>query len=154
MPTPGTRPCPIPGCCIPSTTQLLSCSTSFGSKGGGWARRANISIPASFADVQILGDELNVGLGFSGTGGANFSSVLWMGGIGDMVVSKHAWNDAAVTEYFAVADKDFSALSYYDSQVWAWLRPGTYPEFVDVKGNVPAGSLIGGSPSDFKNVGE
>ena len=41
-----------------------------------------------------------------------------------------------------------------DSQVWAWLRPGTYPEIVDVKGNVPAGSLIGGSPSDFKNVGE
>ena len=97
---------------------------------------------------------MDVGLGFSGTGGAGFSSVLWMGAVGDMIVSKHAWNDAQVTEYFAVADKDFSTLSYYGSQVWAWLRPGTYPEFVDVKGNVPAGSLIGGSPSDFKNVAD
>ena len=57
--------------------------------------------------------------------GARISPVLWMGGIGDMVVSKPAWNGAAVTEYFAVADKDFSTLSYYDSQVYAWLRPGT-----------------------------
>ena len=71
-----------------------------------------------------------------------------------MVVSKHAWSDTAVTEYFAVADKDSSTLSYYDSQVWAWLRPDTYPSIIDVKGNVPAGSLIGGSPSDFKKVGD
>ena len=70
-----------------------------GSKGGGWARRANISIPASFADVQIVGDELNFGQGFSGTGDTNFSSVFWMGGIGDMVVSKHTWNDAAVSKF-------------------------------------------------------
>ena len=71
-----------------------------------------------------------------------------------MIVSKHALNHTAISEYFSVADKDFSTLSYYDSQVWAWLRPGTYPEIIDVKGNVPAGSLIGGSPSDFKNVGD
>ena len=122
------------------------------SKGGGWARRANINIPDTFADVQILGDELNFGLGFNGTGGANFSSQLWMGGVGDMLVSKYALNNAAVTEYYA--STDFSTLSYYDSQVWAWLRPGTYPSIIDVKGNVAAGSLAGGQPSDFKNVAE
>ena len=76
--------------------------------------------------MQILGDELKFGLGFSGTGGAGFSSVLWMGGIGDMIASKHAWNNMQVTTYVAVAAKDFSTLSYYESQVWAWLRPVTF----------------------------
>ena len=97
---------------------------------------------------------MNFGLGFSGTGGANFSSVLWMGGIGDMIVSKHAWNDVQISEYFAIADKDVSTLSYYDSQIFVWLRPGTYPELIDVKGNVPSGELVGGSSSDFKHVGD
>ena len=123
-----------------------------GVKGGGWNRRANISIPASFAGVQVVGPGLDFGLGFSGTGGANFSSVRWLGGVGDMVVSKHAWSDSMVTEYFAIADKDFSALSFYASFVWSWLRPGTYPELVDVKGNVAAGSLVGGIAGDFQNV--
>ena len=59
-----------------------------------------------------------------------------------------------MSEYFAVADKDLSTLSNYGSQVWAWLRPGVYPEIIDVKSNVPAGSLIGGSPSDVKIVGD
>ena len=67
-----------------------------------------------------------------------------------MVVSKHAWSNAMVTEYFAIPDKDFSALSFYASYVWSWLRPGAYPELVDVKGNVAAGSLVGGQPSDFQ----
>ena len=71
-----------------------------GTKGGSWNRRANISIPDSFLTVQILGDDLNFGLGFSGTGGAGFSSVRWMGSVGDIIVSKHAWNDAAISEIF------------------------------------------------------
>ena len=125
-----------------------------GSKGGSWARRANISIPASFANVQILGGDLKFGKGFADTVGVGVSSVLWMGGIGDMVVSKHAWNDAQVSEYFAVADNDFNTLSYYSEQVWAWLRPGTYIEIIDVKGKVASWSLIGGSPSDFKHVAD
>ena len=77
-----------------------------------------------------------------------------MGGIGDMLVSKHAWNNAQVSEYFAISDKYLSTLSYYGSQVWAWLRPGVYPEIIDVKSNVPPGELVGGSPSDFKNFGD
>ena len=71
-----------------------------GTKGGSWNRRANISIPDSFLTVQILGDDLNFGIGFSGTGGAGFSSVRWMGSVGDIIVSKHAWNDAAISEIF------------------------------------------------------
>ena len=57
-----------------------------------------------------------------------------------------------VSEYFAVADKDFTTLSYYNSQVWAWLRPGIYPEITDVKGNVAAGSFVGGSEADYKHA--
>ena len=37
---------------------------------------------------------------------------------------------------------------------FANMSEDTYPELIDVKGIVPAGSLIGGSPSDFKNVGD
>ena len=54
-------------------------------------------------------------------------------------------------KYFSIADRDFNTLSYY-SQIWAWLRPGTYPAWVDNKGNVPDGALIGGSPGDFKDI--
>ena len=87
---------------------------------------------------------------FSGTGGANFSSTHWMGGVGDMIISKHAWNTAQVAEYFAVADKDFSTLSYYALQSYAWLKPGAYPALIDVKGNVLDGALIDGQATDFK----
>ena len=75
-----------------------------------------------------------------------------MGSVGDMIVSKHAPNDAAISEYFAISEKDFSTLSYYDSQVYAWLRPGTYPAWVDNKGNAEDGVLIGGSQGDAKDI--
>ena len=87
-----------------------------------------------------------------GTGGTHFSSQLWMGGIGDMIVSKHVWNNAQVAEYYAVADKDFSTLSNNDSQFYAWPRPGIYPEIIDVKGNLLSGSLVNGSESDFRSI--
>ena len=131
------------------TTQKLK--YYIGEKGGSYAQKASISIPDTFATVQQLGSGLEFGMPFSGTGGANFSSNLWMGGVGDMLISKHAWNTAQVAEYFAVADKDFSTLSYYGLEVYAWLKPGTYPALVDAKGNVPDGALINGSATDFKD---
>ena len=77
------------------------------------------------------------------------------GGVGDMIFSKQSLNDAHVTEYFAITDKDFSTLSYYGSQIWVWLRPGgTSPDIIIEKGNARPGSLVGGSPGDFKIMAE
>ena len=132
------------------TTQKLE--YFIGEKGGSYSRKSNISIPNSFATVQILGPGLEFGKPFSGEGGAGFSSIHWMGGVGDMIISKHSWNTAQVTEYFSITDKDFSTLSYYDQEVYAWLKPGVYPTLIDAKGNVPNGEFIGGSASDYKDV--
>ena len=72
--------------------------------------------------------------------------------VGDIIVTKETFNDAAVSKYFSIANKDLNTLSYYDSHIWSWLRPGTYPAIIDVKGNVPDGALIGGSPGDVNNI--
>ena len=50
-----------------------------------------------------------------------------------MIFSKQSLNDAHVTEYFAITDKDFSTLSYYGSQIWVWLRPGGTSPYIIIE---------------------
>ena len=43
-----------------------------------------------------------------------------------MIFSKQSLNDAHVTEYFAITDKDFSTLSYYGSQILGMASTGRH----------------------------
>ena len=121
-----------------------------GSKGGSYSRKANITVPGTFSEVQQLGSGLEFGKAWSGTGGANFSGHGWVGGVGAMLVTTHAMTDDDIAEYFAVSGQDFSALSF---PVHACLKPGSaYPVWVDATGNVPDGALIGGTAEAFKEA--
>ena len=71
----------------------------------------------------------------------------------NLLLSKHTWDDDQLAELFAVENEDFASLSFYgDICSWCKLGEDTYPNVLDLKGQLTGGSLVGGQPSDFQNV--
>ena len=128
---------------------------------GTFAMRANLSIPQSMIDAQNIAGGLCIGKPWSGVGGSGFSVFNWDGGVNNLIVSDIVMSGPALDEYFqdqsgdpdAPSSDSFTTAEYYpDLTAFCKLGEDTYPQVVDVKGNITGGSLINGTAEDFKDI--
>ena len=110
---------------------------------GTYSRKANVTVPQTAIDEQILGNELAFGKSWSGPGGQNFSGVGYMAIITHWVASPYAWSEEELVAYFGSPIQDLPSLALYD-KVSSFITPGVYPNLVDAKGTLSNGQLIGG----------
>ena len=116
---------------------------------GVYARWGNITVPQTAIDGQAVDSKVCFGKPWSGPGGFNFSgSPYGPATLSDWVLSNHAWTDREIAESFSEAPDQLPAVSIYE-KITSWLKPGVFPEVVDVKGALTGGALYGGSPADF-----
>jgi len=128
---------------------------------GTYAMRANLLIPASMVSGQSVGTALEIGNGWTGTGGAGFSGNHWDGGVNNLIIADMELTGPQVAEYFqdqsgdpdAPSSDSFLQAEYYpDLTSYCRLGEDTYPDVVDDKGNITGGALVNGTSDDFKDV--
>ena len=133
----------------PSTRQIAY----YIGKDGTYSRKANITVPQTAIDSQVLGSNFSISKPFDGEGGATFDGSHWQGSLNNCLISKQTWTTAQLDELFALTSEDFPSLSFY-SDIYAWVKMGEdiFPAVTDTKGGLSNGALIGGSPGDFKDI--
>ena len=73
-----------------------------------YSRKANISVPQTAIDEQILGNELAFGKAWTGPGGAAFSGTGYQAIMIHWVLSPHAWSEEELVEYFWLIYRRFA----------------------------------------------
>ena len=121
--------------------------------GGTFARRANILVPDSAIAAQGLGNDFCFGKAWTGEGGALFSGDWWNGGVNNLIAAKEVLTDDDLAEYFQSGQPIDEMALFPKLTTWAKLGEQAYPTLLDEKGTLTGGSLIGGAPSDFKDIG-
>ena len=115
---------------------------------GSYNQRADVTVPQTAIDTQSLGPELSFGKPWNGPGGIMKDGSPWLGTCSEWVLPEHAWNASEITEFFGTPSHELHTLSFYN-KIGSWLKPGTYPAVVDLKGILGGGELHNGVPSDF-----
>ena len=72
----------------------------------------------------------------------------WLGTCSEWVLSEHAWDATEIAEFFNTPSHELHTLSFYN-KIASWIKPGTYPAVVDIKGTLDGGELHNGVPSGF-----
>ena len=128
---------------------------------GVYAQRANLLIPQSMVDGQTLGTSIEIGNGWSGTGGSFFSGINWDGGVNNLIAADMVLTGPFIEEYFqdqsgdpdAPSSDSFTTAEYYDDLVaFCKLGEDTFPDVVDSKANLNGGSLVNGTSDDFVDI--
>lgn len=127
---------------------------------GTYAQRANLAIPQSMIDGQNITGGLQIGNGWSGTGGSSFSGVNWNGGVNNLIGSGIKFTTPFISEYFQNQSSDpdnpdafFTQAEFYaDLSFYCKLGEDTYPNVSDEKGTLTGGELFNGSADDFKDI--
>jgi hypothetical protein len=102
---------------------------------GNYAMRANLAIPQSMINSQNIAGGLQIGNGWSGTGGANFSGINWNGGVNNLIGSGLKFTGPFVQEYFQNQSNDpenpdafFTQAEFYpDLSFYCKLGEDAYP---------------------------
>ena len=124
-----------------------------GDQGNGtFAMKANLSIPQSMIDAQAPDGKLSMAKGFDGPGGATFDGTPWDGGVDNLIVSDMAFTGPHLVEYFQSGSEFTQMALYADLKGYAKLGEDTYPNIVDLKGNMTGGELHNGTAQDFKDI--
>ena len=119
----------VAGCRIAYVYDLATKTLQyFVGSGGTYSRKANISVPQTAIDTQVVGSNFSISKPFDGPGGATFDGSHWQGSLNNCLISKQAWTTEQLVELFALADEDFPSLSFY-SDIYSWIRMGedTFP---------------------------
>jgi hypothetical protein len=127
---------------------------------GNYAMRANLAIPQSMINSQNIAGGLQIGNGWSGTGGANFSGINWDGGVNNLIGSGLKFTGPFIQEYFQNQSNDpenpdafFTQAEFYpDLSFYCKLGEDAYPTVIDSKGTLTDGELYNGAPDDFKDI--
>lgn len=127
---------------------------------GSYAMRANLYIPTSMITGQNITGGLQIGNGWTGTGGSSFSGVNWNGGVNNLIGSNIQFTSPFIEEYFQnqAVDPDspdsfFTGAEFYaDLTFYCKLGEDAYPTVTDEKGTLTGGELFNGAPDDFKDI--
>lgn len=118
---------------------------------GSYVQRANLAIPQSMIDSQIIDDSLCIGKSWGGVGGSNFSGQPWNGGFNNLIISNIHFNSPFEIEFFQTGE-DFKNMELYGDVVsYCKLGEDVYPEVSDEKDNM-TGVLVNGTESDFVDI--
>lgn len=120
--------------------------------GAAFARRAYIAVPDSAIAAQGLGNDLCFGKAWTGEGGALFQGDWWNGGVNSMICAKEVLTDSDIAELWQSGGEIEDMAVYAKLTSYVKLGEEAYPSIVDVKGTLTGGSLIGGSPADFRDI--
>jgi hypothetical protein len=119
---------------------------------GGFAQRANLTIPQTMVDGQNIVGGLDIGKPFTGVGGAGFSGVNWEGGVNNLIVSGLALTGPHLTEYFQTGEEFTEMDLYADLAAYCKLGEDAYPNISDEKGLLTGGVLVNGAADDFVDI--
>ena len=128
-----------------ATTKKLEYYISY--EVGVFQRWANVTVPQTAIDAQTVGPGLCFSKPWTGPGGFAFSGTPYQGTLSDWILSPYAFTPVDVQEFSKSTMP--SDLSFYDSKITSWLKPGVYPTVTDVKGTLSDGALYNGQPEDF-----
>ena len=127
---------------------------------GTYAQRGSLIIPQSMIDGQNISGGLEIGNGWSGVGGSNFSGINWDGGVNNLVGSDIVFSGPYIEEYFQnqSTDPDNPSASFEQTEFYDYLTfhcklgEDAYDDVSDEKGLLTGGKLYNGSADDFKDI--
>lgn len=127
---------------------------------GSYAMRANLAIPTTMVTGQNITGGLQIGNGWTGTGGSNFSGVNWNGGVNNLIGSGLKFTTPFIEEYFQNQSSDpenpdafFTQAEFYpDLSFYCPLGEDVYPAVEDREGTLTGGELFNGAADDFKDI--
>ena len=115
---------------------------------GSYDLRADVDVPQSAIDGQTLTTGVALSKPWNGPGGITKDGFGWVGTCSEWVLSEYAWSTTEIAEFFDTPSHEVHTLSFYN-KIGSWIKPGTYPALVDLKGTLDGGELLKGVPSDF-----
>jgi len=119
---------------------------------GAYGMRANLSIPQSMIDSQVIDGTFSMAKGFDGPGGATFDGTPWHGGVDNLVVSDLAFTGPHIPEYFQSGDEFTSMALFADLKGYVKMGEDSYPDIIDTTGTMTGGELLNGTAQDFKDI--
>ena len=123
-----------------------------GNVDGTYALRANYLVNTANIGGNTVGSEFSIGKRVTSNNVAE--SLMYAGGLNNLIYADEAFAGPLVEEYFGVNNTYDEASFYGDLTSWAKFGEDAYPSVVDVLGALTGGKLIDGTEEDFVEIPE